>query len=89
MSGKTGPCRTPGAVYGTKLSESRITASVAFPCKVIRVLSESERADLIKQVHDGLVPVIEKLYSRTWKELFAGRYLTDHDGLMPHEHEEL
>lgn len=88
-SGKPGPCRTPGAVYETKLQATSMALKVMFPRPVITQLSEQEKKALIKDIHDAVLPVVEKLYSRTWDDLFSCRPLAGHTGEMPLRHEEL
>ncbi len=89
MTGKSGPCRTPGAIYETKLTEKSFGLKVMFPRLVIAELTSAERQELITEIHAAIIPVMEKLYSRVWDELFAGKPLTGHSREMPLHHDEL
>lgn len=88
MSAKHGPCRTPGTVYETRLFNKKIVLNMLLPRPIIKKLSDDEKARLISDLHDAVLPIMERLYSRTWDQ-FAGKKLTDHDHPMPDSHEDL
>ena len=89
MTGKVGPCRTPGAVYETDVLPSELALRVFFPAPILEDLSKDENATLIRVVHDAVLPIVEELYSRAWTDHFAGRMITDHDNPMPERHDQL
>jgi hypothetical protein len=89
MTGKIGPCRTPGAIYETDVQPSKLVLHVLFPAPILNDLSQDENATLIKEAHDAILPIIEKLYSRAWSKHFAERMITDHEYPMPTRHQDL
>jgi hypothetical protein len=89
VTGKTGACRTPGTVYEVEIEPDKITLCVMLPKPILGGLSSTEEAAIAKKIHDAALPTIEWLFSRAWREHFAGRELADHAGPMPVRHEQL
>jgi hypothetical protein len=90
MSGKQSrPCGTPGSIYETELAADVVTMKVFLPAPAVASLSEAEQAQLVADLHEAIIPTMERLYSRAWGEHFAGRQYPDHDRPFPPEHEQL
>jgi hypothetical protein len=89
MTGKTGACRTPGTVYEVEIKPDKITLIVMLPRPILGSLSDTEETAIAKRIHDAALPTIEWVFSRAWREHFAGRELADHAQPMPARHEQL
>lgn len=89
MTGKIGPCRTPGTVYEIDIKPDSVRVEMFFPRPIVGNISAKDEAKLVKSLHDGVLPAIEWLFSRAWKEHFAGYRLPGHIGVMPDRHEDL
>lgn len=82
------PCGTPGAVYETELVSDRVVMTILLPVPALDDLSEGERQEMIWALHKGVLPAMERFYSRIWKDHFAG--VPDDDGKpFPATHQEL
>lgn len=84
------PCGTPGAVYTTRYKPGYggdyISLSIKLPAAF--VLDTIERAPLTAELHNALLPVIEKFYRDNWS-LFAGKRVTGDPAPLPATYAEL
>jgi hypothetical protein len=93
MSGKPradSPCGTPGTVYETEIDDSEIVMRMKLPLPVLAALTEAERSKLVGDLHGGIIPAMEWVFSRTWAEFFAGKLLPlASDERLPERHSDL
>lgn len=84
MGNAARPCMTPGAVYETVFTPSRLTFHVHLP---VPILAGVPQEPIAKKVHDAVLPIIEELYRKEWTRCLSG-VLIDGD-YMPARHEQL
>lgn len=82
-------CCTPGAVYETGLTDTKIRLSVFLPIPLLDGLLLSEKQAIIDQFHAAILPVVEGIYRDRWKSRLAGKRLPKHDKPMPERWEDL
>jgi hypothetical protein len=84
------PCGTPGAVYTTRYESGYggdyISLSIKLPSPFL--LDAIERPPLTADLHNALLPVIEKFYRDNWGH-FAGRRVAGDPDPLPATYDEL
>ena len=81
-------CGTPDARYGFKVTAGGLAVffNVALPTPLI--FTKKEEQAFFDEMHAAMLPVVERLYERNWKEHFAGT--RDREGrLYPDEYQQL
>lgn len=77
-------CKTPSAVYSTSFERDFIDLGIRLP---LRILNPPHEKELVAELHNAILPVIEKLYRERWN-LFAGKEV-DNGGPLPPKWEDL
>jgi hypothetical protein len=84
------PCGTPGAVYSTWYDPSfkgdLITVRIRVP--ISELIEKIDRPSLTAELHNALLPVIEKFYRDNWAH-FAGQIIPGDDAPLPATYDEL
>lgn len=62
-------CGTPDTRWGAAVSARHIKFTAFFPVPLIAPQEESAFA---MEMHAAMLPVVERLFERRWKQMFAG-----------------
>lgn len=89
MTGKIGPCKTPGSVYEMDVEPKLLGVKVHLPLPLLDDVTEGEKAEIARRLHDAVLPIAEWVFSRSWETHLAGRAIPNHDGPMPPKHDDL
>jgi len=68
-------CRTPGAVYETKIGPDEIVLKIKLPRRIFGTIEIFDEQRYVKTFHDAILPVMENIYQERWL-YFAGRIVS-------------
>jgi hypothetical protein len=77
------PCGTPGAVYSIIIDGKELGCVVTLPFNIADAIPASAKEDMKRELHDAILPIVERFYRRVWDKTIAGKTLGDDKEPMP------
>jgi hypothetical protein len=82
------PCGTPGAIYSIVVDGNTLAVGVTLPFSIETSLPAEAKETLKKDLHDAILPMVERFYRDVWPDRIAGKIIDD-TGRMPKRWEQL
>lgn len=78
-------CGTPDTEWGAVVTPHGADFTMDFP---VDLILDEDKKRFIAEIHASIVPVVERMYRKRWKEKFSGK--RDKEGrLYPEKYEDL